>query len=204
MPPLVTPTPGLVVPSWKLVASCTRVARGHRLRARLLLEPLALEHLVLEPLRVVTRLEPAPTHWRRRRTAAAAIVGAGAWSTGPAVIAAAVEMVALAAPALPPIPGVRSPATVVIVTAAVVAPTAVHANLCNVTPSCNVLRATGQACSRRPERRGVKNRHNKGDLSGAVRGFTHTCTRSIYAVSFPRRARNSRYRLHLVAFCCGF
>ena len=38
------------------------------------------------------------------------------------IIAAAIEMVAPAAPALPPIPGVRSPAIVVIVTATVVAP----------------------------------------------------------------------------------
>ena len=52
--------------------------------------------------------------------------GAGAWTTGPAVIAVAVEMVALAAPALPPISCVRSPAIVVIVTAAVVAPPPVH------------------------------------------------------------------------------
>ena len=84
-----------------------------------------LEPLVLEPLRVVTRLELAPTR-RTRRTAAAAIVGARAWSTGPAIIAPAVEIVALAAPALPPIPGVRSPAIFVIVTAAVVAPPPVH------------------------------------------------------------------------------
>ena len=82
-----------------------------------------LEHLVPDPLRVVARLELAPTR-RTRRTAAAAIVGTRAWS--PAVIAPAVEMVALAAPALPPIPGVRSPAIVVIVTAAVVAPPPVH------------------------------------------------------------------------------
>jgi len=110
VPPLVAPTRGLVVLSWKLVVLCTRVARGHRLRAR----------LVLEPLRVVTRLEPTPTQ-RPRRTAAAAIVGAGAWTTGQAVVAPAVEMVALAAPARHPIPGIRSPAIVVIVTAAVVA-----------------------------------------------------------------------------------
>ena len=88
-----------------------------------MLEPMVLEHLVPDPLRVVARLELAPTR-RTRRTAAAAIVGTRAWS--PAVIAPAVEMVALAAPALPPIPGVRSPATFVIVTAAVVAPLSVH------------------------------------------------------------------------------
>ena len=84
-----------------------------------------LEPLVLEPLRVVTRLELAPTR-RPRRTAAAAIVGARAWSTGPALIAPVVEMVARAAPAWHPIPGVRSPAIVVIVTATVVAPPSVH------------------------------------------------------------------------------
>ena len=89
-----------------------------------MLEPMVLEHLVLDPLRVVARLELAPTR-RPRRTAAAAIVGVGAWTTGPAIIAAAVEMVALAAPALPPISCVRSPA-IVIVTAAVVAPPPVH------------------------------------------------------------------------------
>jgi len=126
MPPLVAPTPGLVVPSWRLVSPCTRVARCHRLRARLVLESLVLGPLVLELLRVVTRLELAPTRRPQRTGAAAAIVGAGVWTTGPAVIAAAVEMVALAAPALHPIPCVRSPAIVVIVTAAVVAPPPVH------------------------------------------------------------------------------
>ena len=50
VPPLVAPTRGLVVPSWRLVAPCTPVARGHRLRARLVLESLVLEPLVLEPL----------------------------------------------------------------------------------------------------------------------------------------------------------
>eukprot|EP00964_Phaeocystis_antarctica_P094017 scaffold60788_cov64-Phaeocystis_antarctica.AAC.1 len=51
-----------------LVTPCVRVAHGHRLRAR----------LVLESPRVVARLELAPT--RRQRRAAAAIFGAGAWT----------------------------------------------------------------------------------------------------------------------------
>ena len=111
---LVAPTRGLVVPSWRLVAPSTRVAHGHRLRAR----------LVLESLRVVARLELAPA--RRPRHAAAPIVGAGAWTTGPAVATAAVVIVALAA-VWPPLPGVRSSAIFVIVTVAVLlAPPPVH------------------------------------------------------------------------------
>ena len=92
--------------SWRLVAPCTRVAHGHRLGAR----------LVLESLRVVARLELAPA--RRPRRAAAPIVGAGAWITGPAVVAAAIAVLALAV-VWPPLPGVRSSAIFVIVTAAV-------------------------------------------------------------------------------------
>ena len=95
-----------------------------------------LEPLVLEPLRIVMRLELVPTR-RPRRTVAAAIVGTRAWSTGPAIIAAAVEMVALAAPALPPISCVRSPAIVVIVTAVVVAPPPVH-HVTAVAVDCDV------------------------------------------------------------------
>ena len=105
--PLVARTQGLVVPSWRLVAPCIRVAHGHRLRAR----------LVLESLRVVARLELAPS--RRQRRAAAAIFGAGAWTTGPAVVAAAVAVVTLAA-VWPPVPGIRSYAIFVIVMAAVI------------------------------------------------------------------------------------
>ena len=105
--PLVARTQGLVVPSWRLVAPCIRVAHGHRLRAR----------LVLESLRVVARLELAPS--RRQRRAAAAIFGAGAWTTGPAVVAAAVPVVTLAA-VWPPVPGIRSYAIFVIVMAAVI------------------------------------------------------------------------------------
>ena len=44
-------TRGLVMPSWRLVTRCVRVAHGHILRAR----------LVLDSLRVVARLELAPT-----------------------------------------------------------------------------------------------------------------------------------------------
>ena len=110
---LVAPKRALVIPSLRPVAPSTRVAHGHRLRAR----------LVLESLRVVARLELAPA--RRPRRAAAPIVGAGAWTTGPAV-AAAVAVLALAA-VWPPLPGVRSSAIFVIVTVAVVlAPPPVH------------------------------------------------------------------------------
>ena len=72
---------------------------------------------MLESLRVVARLELAPT--RRQRRAAAAIFGAGAWTTGPAVVAAAVAVVTLAA-VWPPVPGIRSYAIFVIVMAAVI------------------------------------------------------------------------------------
>ena len=113
-PGFVAPKRGLVVPSWRLVAPCTRVVHGHRLGAR----------LVLESLRVVARLELAPA--RRPRHAAAAIAGAGAWTTGPAVVAAAVAVLALAA-VWPPLPGVLSSAIFVIVTVAVLlAPPPVH------------------------------------------------------------------------------
>ena len=88
----------LVMPSWRLVTRCVRVAHGHSLRAR----------LVLDSLRVVACLELAPT--RRPRRAAAAIVGAGAWT--PATVTPAVMAVALAAAW---IPGVRSSAIFVIV-----------------------------------------------------------------------------------------
>jgi len=101
-------TRGLVMPSWRLVTPYVRVAHGHRLRPR----------LVLESLRVVARLGLAPT--QRPRRAAAAIVGAAACTTGP-VVAAAVAKVALAA-VWYPIPGVRSSAIFVIVMAAVVFP----------------------------------------------------------------------------------
>ena len=99
----------LVMPSWRLVTRCVRVAHGHSLRAR----------LVLDSLRVVACLELAPT--RRPRRAAAAIVGAGAWT--PATVTPAVMAVALAAAW---IPGVRSSAIFVIVMATVVAPPPVH------------------------------------------------------------------------------
>ena len=98
---------------------------------------------MLEPSRVVTRLELAPTR-RTRRTAAAAIVGARAWSTGPAIIAPAVEIVALAAQAWHPISCVRStPAIVVIVTAAVVAPPSVHPTAVAVAPTTCQTPETG-------------------------------------------------------------
>ena len=102
---LVAPTRGLVVPPWRLFAPRTQVVHGHCLGA-----------LVLESRRVVARLKLAPA--RRPRRAAAAIVGAGAWTTHPTV-AAAVE----AQP--PPVPGVRSSEIFVIARAAV-APPPVH------------------------------------------------------------------------------
>ena len=109
---LIAPMRGLVVPPWRLVSPSTRVAHGHRLRARLVL------------VRVVARLELAPA--RRPRRAAAPITGTGAWTTGPAVVSAAVAVLALAA-VWPPLPGVRSSAIFVIVTAAVLlAPLPVH------------------------------------------------------------------------------
>ena len=74
---------------------------------------------MLESLRVVARLELAPT--RRLRRAAAAIFGAGAWT--PATVTPAVMAVALAAAW---IPGIRSSAIFVIIMAAVVAPPPVH------------------------------------------------------------------------------
>ena len=79
---------------------------------------------MLESLRVVARLKLAPA--RRPWHAAAAIVGAGAWTAGPAVVAAAVAVLALAA-VWPPLPGVLSSAIFVIVTVAVLlAPPPVH------------------------------------------------------------------------------
>ena len=96
---LVAPTRGLVVPPWRLFAPRTQVVHGHCLGA-----------LVLESRRVVARLKLAPA--RRPRRAAAAIVGAGAWTTHPTV-AAAVEVQP------PPVPGVRSSEIFVIARAAV-------------------------------------------------------------------------------------
>jgi hypothetical protein len=119
---LVAPARGLVIPSLRLVAPCTRVVHGlsgHRLRAR----------LALESLRVVACLELAPARRPRGAAEAAAIVGAGAWTTGPVIVAAAVAVVALAA-VWHPIPGVRSSAIFVIVmtitVAVILAPPPVH------------------------------------------------------------------------------
>jgi hypothetical protein len=118
---LVAQTRGLVIPSLRLVAP-TRVVHGlsgHRLRAR----------LALESLRVIACLELAPARRPRGAAVAAAIVGAGAWTTGPVVVAAAVAVVALAA-VWHPIPGVRSSAIFVIVmtitVAVILAPPPVH------------------------------------------------------------------------------
>ena len=111
---LVAPTRGLVVPPWRLFAPRTQVVHGHCLGA-----------LVLESRRVVARLKLAPA--RRPRRAAAPIAGAGAWTTGPAIVAAAVAVVALAVEVWLPVPGVWSSAIFVIVTVAVLlAPPPVH------------------------------------------------------------------------------
>ena len=92
---------------------------GHRLRAR----------LALESLLGVACLELAPV--RRPRRASAAIAGAGAWTTGPAVVAAGIAFLALApAPAWHLILGIRSSAVsifvIVMMAAVVVAPPTVH------------------------------------------------------------------------------
>ena len=77
--------------------------------------------MALESLRVVARLELAPARRPRGAAEAAAIVGAGAWTTGPViVIIPSVRLVVPCTPAWHPIPGVRSSAIFVIVTAAVV------------------------------------------------------------------------------------
>ena len=55
--PTNTPLPGLVTP-WVLVAPCTRVAHGHRLRARLVL---ACLRVVLACLDLVPARRPRPT-----------------------------------------------------------------------------------------------------------------------------------------------
>ena len=120
----VKPFPGLVIPSLRLDAPCTRVAHGAcRLRA-------GSKRLVLESLGVVVArltLNLAPIHRPRRATVTAAIVGAGAWTPGPD---AAVVAVAVLATVWHPIPGIRpSAATIFVVEATVIgaAPTVVTA-----------------------------------------------------------------------------
>jgi hypothetical protein len=121
----VNPFPGLVIPSLRLDAPCTRVAHGAcRLRA-------GSKRLVLESLGVVVArltLNLAPARRSRRATVTAAIVGAGAWPPGPdaAVVAAVVAL----ATVWHPIPGIRpSAATIFVVEATVIgaAPTVVTA-----------------------------------------------------------------------------
>ena len=79
-------------------------------------------------MRGVACLELAPV--RRPRRASAAIAGAGAWTTGPVVVAAAVAFLALApTPAWHLILGIRSSALsifVIVMAAVVVAPPTVH------------------------------------------------------------------------------
>jgi hypothetical protein len=118
---------------------------GHRLRARLVLETLRVvpclelqprrwcclrARLVLESLRGVACLELAPARRPWRAAVAAALVGAGAWTTGPAVVAAGIAFLALApAPAWHLILGVRSSAVsifAIVMAAVVVAPPTVH------------------------------------------------------------------------------
>ena len=87
---------------------------------------------MLESLGVVIArltLDLTPAHGRpRRATVTVAIVGAGAWTPGPAAAVTAVAVVALAT-VWHPIPGVRSSAVAILViaTAAVIfAPPTVH------------------------------------------------------------------------------
>ena len=94
----------------------------------LLLRLLCRARLALESLLGVACLELAPV--RRPRRASAAIAGAGAWTTGPVVVAAAVAFLALApTPAWHLILGIRSSALsifVIVMAAVVVAPPTVH------------------------------------------------------------------------------
>ena len=81
-------------------------------------------------MRGVACLELAPVRRPRRAAVAAAIAGAGPWTTGPVVVAAGIAFVALApAPAWHLILGIRSSAVsifVIVMAAVVVAPPTVH------------------------------------------------------------------------------
>jgi len=138
-------------------------------------------------------LELAPV--RRPRRASAAIAGAGAWTTGPAVVAAGIAFLALApAPAWHLILGIRSSALsifVIVMAAVVVAPPTVHlvtAVAVVIAATAATLCATWCRSDRQPpfyiKCNRVRSRNRQG-LKSATRGGNSAWRRRSQLTSIP-------------------
>ena len=134
---------------------------------------------MLESQRVVARLNATPARRPRRATVTAAVVGAGAWTPGPAASAAAavVEL----APVWHPTPGIRSSAAAIFVVGATVAVIAAAPAVVIA-----VAAAAAAAAAAPPALRSAAHAY-KFCLGGGIGGGRRRCLEPAFPVEATRR-----------------